>query len=123
MFSGDEGNETNFEGLYASPDTYGGKVLKLEDSGLFVKVYNLNGPGQVYATAGLNPDSTLDVARDYTLKLDRGEGIWITVEDEDGNQLSVKVGIDFPTGALALRAFSVDKEDEDAIDSALASFT
>jgi hypothetical protein len=61
-------------------------------------------------------------AEDFRVKLKRGEGLWLTVEDEDGDELVVRVVVDLPTGVLAVRVTEVGKEDEQPIDELFINF-
>lgn len=71
-------------------------------------------------TEGMMIDPAVE---DFSLTLKRGQGIWITVRDEDGDELVLRVGIDLPTGGLALRITDVGNEDGTPIDELLVNFS
>lgn len=68
-------------------------------------------------------DNRLSTDVDHEVQLDPGEGIWLTVTNQFGEQLTVRVGVDLPTGALKVGTFLVGKEDERPIDELLINFS
>lgn len=114
VFSGPQGEVTNFEGLFNTTKEADIQVEGGEDNGSFYKIVDTE-LGTVYTTEGPLPEAELTPDRDYVTRLESGEGTWIEVN----GQYVVRIVIDLPTGGLGVRVLHPGKEDEQPIDEML----
>lgn len=62
--------------------------------------------------ADYSNDEVLDPNKDYVVRLQSGEGLWVAVETDWGQKL-VKISVDLPTGACHIRTWNEGGTDEE----------
>lgn len=122
LLSGPQGAVNTFEGGFDNTKEADERAAELEDNGNFCEIIDREG-GLIYSSDDKPlPDLEVDGERDLKTKLKPGQGVWLEVEDEDGDKLVVRAVIDIPTRGLAVRVFTPGTEDQTPVDELLINF-
>ncbi len=105
VFSGPEGEETTFEGMFATTKEADIQVESGEDkSGLFYRIVDTL-QGTLYTTgAAPLPEAVLTSERDYATVLRPGQGLWLEARNPEGGKVTVHIVHQLVMGNLRVEA-------------------